>query len=331
MNKVDGIKIRDIEISLPKTMRDNDYYEEKFGDKGFFARMMAEDNFGRDKKYVVDPDMGENATTLAIQASKNVLNKTGLLGKDIDLICFVSFTPEFMSPIGAIAIHKEIDARKDTFCYDLNANCVGMVFAFEQISKYMTAATGINRVLLVAAECMSHVFSPDDMASQVCYGDAGCAMIIEKTNEEGYLVDTRFCVSNEFMECSKAPICGLSNIFTVPKEELYYSFVPPEVDVSQNVATVKSMLEEHNLKVSDIALFATSQFAKPMALEFIKLVGATEEQMEFVGDKYGYTGASSPFLSIYEAVKKGKVKRGDLVVVWTIGAGKQDIMTLLRY
>lgn len=331
MNKVNGVKIREITYCVPETERDNQYYFDLFGEKSFAIEPIIEDALGKFKRFVVNPEKGENATALAIEASKKVLEKAGLTSQDIDMICFASFTPEHVAPIGSIEIHNAIKGRPDAFCYDINANCVGMVFAFDQLSKYMTASTSVKRALLVGGECMSLAFAPDDMTSQMCYGDSACALIVEKTEDESYLVDTRFLVESDLAFAASSPKCGLSKAFTAPVEQRYYSFNPPEPNVDNPVGIVKQMLADNGLSVEDIKLFCTTQFAKYVADEFYEKLGVKEEQQIYVGDRFGYTGANSPFLSLHEAIQQGKVERGDLVLMWTIGVGTQHIMTLMRY
>lgn len=60
-------------------------------------------------------------------------------------------------------------------------------------------------------------------------------------------------------------------------------------------------------------------------------MGISDEKSLYIGNKYGYTGTSSPFIALYEAIEKGKVKRGDYVMIWTFAAGSQGIVILLKY
>lgn len=331
MNEVQGIQIRNLAVYHPDTIRDNTYYMNLYKEQSDEVRNWAEEHLGRDKRYIVDPESNENTISMAIEACKRVLEKESLTGKDIDMICFTTMSPEYLSPPGALIIHNAIDGKEEAFCYDLNANCVGMVFAFEQLSRYMTAAKGVIRALLVGAECLSKMFAPEDIMSQVCYGDSACAVIIEKTDDISKIVDSDYYVESDLYIHAKSPICGLSNISHSAKENLYYSFHPSRITVDKSAAKIRQMLEVHNLQVSDIKLFCFSQFAKPLSMQMLDELGAKEEQRIYVGGRFGYTGANSPFLCLHEAIREKRVQRGDFILMWTLGASTQYIITLLRY
>jgi len=331
MNVGKGVKIRDIAIHHGSMIRDNEYYYELYGKKAFIAQNIIEDFLVRDKRYVVDKEKGENATTLAIEAAKKVLSKSGLTGKDIDMICFCTFTGESVSPPNAIRIHHEIEGREDVPCFDTNANCIGMVLAFEQLSKYMIASNGIDRVLIIGSECLSLMFNPDEIGSYVAFGDTACAMIIEKTEDMSKIIDTTVYTTSCDYNVAAAPMCGLSNIFEAPKEKLYFTNNGRQADTSKCAEIILHMLDEHNLSIEDISLFCVSQCSKAISSELLDKVGAKEEQRLFVMERFGYTGANSPFLALNEAVETGKVKRGEYVFIWTVGVGTQNIMSLIRY
>lgn len=331
MNQVRGIEIKNLAVYHPETVRDNQYYVDYYGEKGFFAQMIAEETFGRDKRYVVMPDSNETSISMAIEASKMALKKEGITGEDIDIICFCSFSAEFVSPPGALMIHDAIKGKERTLCYDLNANCVGMVYGLEQLSKYMKVATDAKRALLVGAECLSRLFAPQDIANNVCYGDSACAVILEKSDDESKTIDTDYYVESYLWDHARSPMCGLSKSLSAPVEERYYYFQPPETSIAKSALKIKEMLQEHNLKVSDIKMFLTSQFAKPMAMQLLDDLGATEEQRIYVGDRFGYTGANSPFICLDEVIKEGRVQKGDYIVMWTLGASVQYVLSLIRF
>ncbi|MBR3772645.1 MAG: hypothetical protein IKL07_10300 [Clostridium sp.] len=331
MNQVEGIQIREIATYHPETVRDNDYFEEAFGGKGFLARMISEDTLGRDKRFVIKPGSDENALTLGIEASKRVLEKAGLKGSDVDMICFCSFTPEYVTPPSSLIIHNEIGGKDTAFCYDMNVNCAGMLFAVEQLSKYMAASTGYNRVLVVAAEALTKMFAPDDIFNQVCFGDCGCALILEKTDDKSKIVDTRVYVESDQINLTKSPICGFSNISTAEQKDRYFCFNAPTITSEKSAHVVLDMLKEHNLEVSDVKVFLTSQFTKDIGAVYYDTLGVSEEQKKYIGDRYGYTGANSLFVCMDELLEEGKIERGDYVVLWTVGGSMQYIATLIRY
>lgn len=331
MNEVRGIEIKDIAIYLPQTVRDNDYYVKFYKDKGYYAEMIAEDTLGRKERYVINPDLGENSLSLAVGASKEVLKKAGLTGKDIDIICFCTFSSEYVSPPGSILICSEIGGPENCFCYDLNVNCVGMIAGLDQLSKYMSVSRGVKRAILVGAECLSLMFDPKDIINNVCYGDAAAAVILEKTDDQTKLIDTEHYTVIQDLKAARVPKCGFSKSFQAPLSERYAHIETFELSMDKSFEIIKRLLVEHNLDLSEIKLFCTSQFSKDLGTQLLNELGVKEEQRIYVGDRFGYTGANCTFICLHEAIKEGRVKKGDYVFIWTAGIGVQYFMSLIRY
>lgn len=88
---------------------------------------------------------------------------------------------------------------------------------------------------------------------------------------------------------------------------------------------------EYTYEVDDIKAFCFSQYALPLIKNCSKELNIPLHKFIYIGDKYGYTGTSSPFIALYEAVKKGDVKRGDLVDLWTVGTNWTTCHILLKY
>lgn len=331
MNIVKGIQLRNIAVYTPDEVRDNEYYANYYQEQGTFARYIAEHNLGRDKRNVIKPGTKETTLTMALESCRRVLKEENLTGENIDIICFCSLTPEYLSPPMAMLLHHELGGKRQAFCYDINANCAGMLWGFEQLSKYMSSVPDVKRALIVGTECLSMVFAPDDIINNVCYGDSSCAVILERVDDESKFIDTDYYVDSSLYHYVKSPKCGLSNVGHVPKSEMYYTFKPMTITFDISINKINDMLFAHGLKISDIKLFCTSQYTKKVGESIYEGLGVKEEQQIYIGDQYGYTGANSPFICLYEAIKAERVERGDYLLMWTVGASLQYIMTLIRY
>lgn len=80
-----------------------------------------------------------------------------------------------------------------------------------------------------------------------------------------------------------------------------------------------------------LVCFCFSQYALCNIKDLRKLMNIDENKSLFIGSEYGYTGTSSPFIALYEAIERKLIKRGDYVMFWTIGAGSQNISLLFKY
>ena len=91
------------------------------------------------------------------------------------------------------------------------------------------------------------------------------------------------------------------------------------------------MITKNNLSVNDISMFCFSQMAIKNIAYLRRKMSLSEEKSIYIGDTYGYTGTTSPFIAFYEAINNGQVKRGDYVVFWTVAAGSTHMALLLKY
>lgn len=97
------------------------------------------------------------------------------------------------------------------------------------------------------------------------------------------------------------------------------------------IENINSILGKNNLCINDISMFCFSQITIRNIVTFRKKMGIPEEKSIYIGDTYGYTGATSPFIALYEGIKNGQVKHGDYVVLCTVAAGSAHISLLLKY
>lgn len=93
----------------------------------------------------------------------------------------------------------------------------------------------------------------------------------------------------------------------------------------------EQIVKRNNMTIDDIDHYCLSQFALSNINKIKEHFSIPEEKITYVGDRYGYTGTSSPFVALYEGIQSGKIKRGDTVLFWTIGGGHEFITMLYKY
>ena len=91
------------------------------------------------------------------------------------------------------------------------------------------------------------------------------------------------------------------------------------------------MLDKNGLTKDDISMFCFSQIAEKNIEILREKLDISQEKSLYVGDKYGYTGTTSPFIVLYEGVKNGQIKRGDYLIFSTVAAGSTHISVLIKY
>lgn len=313
---------------------DNAYYLKRFAEQGKDIQPIL-DATGRQTRYLSD-DPEENALTMAGEACKNALNSANLTGQDMDIIVFSSSTPEYLAPTNALQIHKEIGGKSDAQVYDMNANCVGMIVAVEQAARTLLASPYRRRALVVGSEQTNRFSQPNDEITTVNFGDAACAAVLEKADcaEPTGLIDAVCYTNSSNSNNALFPKTGLSHIYDpCISEEDKRLFWPGGVgDGSFQAASklIGGLLERNGLTSQDIKRYFFSQLCLKNLNSLAAALGVGMDRVEFVGDRFGYTGTSSPFLALHHALQSGRVQQGDRVLFWSIGTGIETCALLWK-
>lgn len=329
-----SIRIKDIAIYHPENSVGNDFYVEHFKNlNGTDQTSFLKDVLGRDSRYIINND-SENTLTMAVEASKQVLEKTGLSAEELDMIVFASQVPEYIFPTNAVMLHREIKAGKKTGIMDLNANCSGMTIALDQASRYLQSNPRMEKLLLVGSDFSSLIMDPSDVITYPNFGDVAVAVILEKVEEDNCgLIDSIYYTDSSNYDRVTFPKQGMSKAIKDPESMRYLQWLPFDGDVSLPYAyqIIDEMLERNDTKHKDVDAYCLSQFSISNIKKMQEHYDLKDEQMIYVGDKFGYTGTTSPLLAMYDGIEKGTIKRGDKVLLWTVGVGYNLIAVLYQY
>ncbi|MGN0145463.1 MAG: 3-oxoacyl-ACP synthase III family protein [Clostridium sp.] len=327
------VRIKDSVIVTGSKMIGNDYYINYFKERDKDIEEFLVNTLGRNTRYHCD-GITENTLTLASKAVDKLLDKQGILGKDIDLIIFCSQFPEFTMPMQACMIHNHINGKKECFTLDVNANCLGMLRGLDVANRYLNDKNGeMIRALLIGSDYMSVHTKEEGIEPYVSFSDGACVLLLEYTNDEkkGVIGTASRTISENAYYCM-FPECGMSGISNYLGSSVKTSWSNPNAEPVIN--NIKDALDEvlikHNLKVEDIDWYCGSQFSISVFNAIREKCGISMDKGIYVGDKYGYTGTSSPFFAYTEGVNNGKIKEGDLVFFTTVGTGDSISSMLMR-
>lgn len=327
---MEKIKIKEIEIYHPHKKMNVKHYLDFYKGKGKDISGLL-NVLGREDKYVIDSNT-ENTLTMGIKVAKQVLNKSGLEGKDIDMIVFATQTPESLLPTNSLQVHNAIEAGKQTLSMDLNTNCTGMLVAIEQASRSMLNNPRMNRALIIGSDDWTLFCDSEDPITYANFGDASCAVILEKTDENTGFIDAMYEVDTTNVKALSFPIDGMANFIKNRNSCPFIKEISSQRDIlPDTVELFDNLLKDNGYTIDDVDFIAPSQFVLHNIKRIQEHYNLDSERLLFVGDKYGYTGGTSPLLAFYEGIKVGKVKRGDLILFYTIGTGHQIIAMLFKY
>lgn len=317
-----NVIIKEIGIYTPANEVSNDYFAEHFRRLGVDAKGLMK-HLNREKRYLADRD--ESSLSMGYEAAKNVLEKSNTDPEELDMIVFVSDTPEYTSPSNALKLNQMLNAVNANRVYDMNCNCIGILVAMDTVSGYVKQNPSVKKILIVGSMYVSSVVNYKDSVVYPSFGDSAAAILLENIEEEekrGILSATYFTDSN-YHNTIVLPACGHSKelLYEVPKEKRRLEWNPFDFGfLSDNwTKIIIQLLEENNIAVDKIDHFIFSQFSDADNLLTLEKLGADKEKYIFVGDKYGYTGVSSPIMAL-NAIW-GKLKKEGYIIFCSVAAG----------
>lgn len=266
----------------------------------------------------------EYTTDLAAKASEEAIKDSGLSPEDIDLILLATVTPDYFTPSCACVVQDKIGAV-NAMAIDYNAACSGFVAGVIIASQFIKTGTYKN-VLIVAADVLTKATDYSDRATCVLFGDAAGAAVMTATDEPGVIsfdmgadgsghnMITSLAFRNDEEEIEKR-ISGKKETIWMAGQAVMKFAVKAMADSS------KRALEKAGLTYDDIALVVPHQANYRIVESAIKRMGITDDKIILTIDKYGNTSASCIPVAFNEAVKTGKVKKGDKVVLVGFGGG----------
>jgi 3-oxoacyl-[acyl-carrier-protein] synthase-3 len=277
----------------------------------------------RERRFASDE---EAASDLGIEAARRALADAGMDASELDAILVATCSGDMVFPNTASIIQRAIGARQ-AFCLDLSAACSGFIFALK-VAKDMIRGGSERTILVVGAEKMSTLLDWEDRNTCILFGDAAGAavltlsdepdtgLLIEQLASDGSLGD----LLNVPGGGSRAPMSEqvLADRMHCIKMQGREVFKHAVVNMTQAALDI---CEAAGLHPDDIACYIPHQ-ANVRILRAIQERLKQPEEKFFVNlHKYGNTSAASVIVALDEAVKSGRIKTGDRVMLAAFGAG----------
>ena len=283
-------------------------------------------HLGRKERYLADITK-ENVITMAIGASKSAIEMAGIQVSELDGIVFSTDTPEYTSPTNAIILRDYLEANNAHTVYDMNANCVGMVVALDQVQALMKSNKRLNKLLVVGATMIHHFGLETDPITYGCIGDAAVAVILEAvdTKKQIGFIDSLYSTKTDLRDYVLMPECGMSKMYdpAIPHEKKRWKWQPFDTEEPEGRCSemIKQILEDNNYRMKEARMVFFSQFSEAAIKKVADSLDYPSDNFKYVGDRYAYTGTSSPLLAYYHAVTAGEIAPEDLLVFCSVGSG----------
>ena len=275
------------------------------------------------ERHIAPPEMA--TSDMAVLAACAALNQRGIAGRDIEAILLCTVTPDMMFPSTACLVQDRIGA-KGAWGFDLVAACSGFIYGLTTAASLVKSGAHKN-VLVIGADTMSRILDYTDRATCILFGDGAGAMLVERGEaDEGFLGFLNE-VDGSGGDALKMPAGGsrmpptaetVANRLHYVKQEGQAVF---KYAVKKMYEISRDLLDRHGLTVQDIKLLIPHQANARIINAAAEKLGLREDQVIINIDRYGNTTAATIPLATRDAVETGRLKKGDLVLFASVGAG----------
>lgn len=278
----------------------------------------------------------EQATSdLAVFAADRALADAGIPPEELDLIIVATNTPDMSFPSTACLVQERIGAKK-AGAFDLAAGCAGFIYALSVASQFI-AAGSCRQVLVIGAENLSKIVNWEDRNTCVLFGDAAGAVVMSPARKGSGFLNFKLGADGSGGPLLRLPAGGSrlpASRATVENKLHYLQMNGREVfkfAVRVMVEAAEEVLSAGGLCKNDLDFFIPHQANIRIIDAAAKRLKLPSEKILINVDRYGNTSTASIPLALEEALRDGRIKQGDHVVMAGFGAGLTWAATLLKW
>jgi len=280
-------------------------------------------------------DKGVATSHLAVEASKKALAERGISATDVEAIFLGTVTPDMMFPATACLVQDKLGA-KGAWGFDISAACSGFVYALQTGAKFVESGAH-KKVLVIGADVMSSIIDYTDRATCVIFGDGAGAVLIEPADNGNCLIDFIHEVDGSGGCSLNMPAGGSLNPASHETLDKKMHYVHQDGQAVFKYAVRKmaevseKVLQRNGFTGKDVNLFVPHQANKRIIMSSADRLGLKEDRIIINIDEYGNTTAGTIPLALDSARQQGRLKKGDLVLIASVGAGFTVGAALLRW
>ena len=269
---------------------------------------------------------GEYTSDMALEAAKRAIDAANIDIQSIDLIVLATTTPDRTFPSTACLLQQKLGIINCP-AFDLQAVCSGFVYALATADNFIKAGAA-KCVLVVGADAMSRITDWTDRSNCILWGDGAGAVILQSSDEQGIL-STHLHANGNYADMLTVPQ-GVSNQ-SGNKTILMEGNAVFKMAVNTLDSIVDDTLEANGLEKSDIDWLVPHQANIRILQSTAKKLGMSMDRVVTTVDKHGNTSAASIPLALDVAVRDGRIKRGETVLMEAFGGGFTWGSVLMKY
>ena len=270
---------------------------------------------------------GETTASLAADASRRALDHAGVAATDIDLIVLATATPDQTFPSSATKVQATLGIN-DCVAFDVHAVCTGFLYALS-VADSMLRSGNAHKALVIGSETFSRILDWEDRATCVLFGDGAGALVLGAEETERGILATKLHADgrhNDLLFVDGGPsTTGTVGKLRMKGREVFRHAVVNLADVLNEV------LEAAGLTSAEVDWVVPHQANARILDATARKLGLPAEKVVVTVDRHANTSAASVPLALDTAVKDGRIKRGDVVVLEAMGGGFTWGAAVLRY
>ena len=281
-------------------------------------------------------DKGIATSDLATEAARSCLAKAGVDAGEVDAILVATVTPDMLFPATACLVQHKLGATK-AWGFDLSAACSGFLYAL-QVGAKLVESGAHKKVLVIGADVMSSIIDYTDRSTCILFGDGAGAVLLEPcVDDEVGLIDFHHEVDGSGGAALFMPAGGSllpASHETVDRRQHFvhqdgqsvYKFA-----VRKMAEVAEGLLTGNGITAAELGCFIPHQANKRIILSTAERLGLPEQRVVINIDRFGNTTAGTIPLAMQTALTDGRLRRGDLILLASVGAGYTVGATLLRW
>ncbi|ATI03031.1 MAG: beta-ketoacyl-ACP synthase III [Cycloclasticus pugetii] len=272
---------------------------------------------GIKQRHVIDEK--ESVSSMAEIASNNALEAAGLDASEIDLIIVATSSSDRVFPSTACILQNRLGANGGA-AFDVQAACSGFIYALGIATQFIKAG-GAKKALVVGSEANSRILDYSDRSSCVIFGDGAGAVVVEASEEPGIL-STHMNADGQYQD-----LLYVNNPIKDQKQEGDQAFMTMHGNDVYKVAVktlsrvVDETLEANNMDKSDVDWLIPHQANIRIISSVAKKLNMPMEKVVLTIENQANTSAASVPLALDQAVRDGRIKKGEIVLMEAFGGG----------
>ncbi|MGB3725965.1 MAG: beta-ketoacyl-ACP synthase III [Glaciecola sp.] len=285
------------------------------------------DRTGIKERRLVGKD--ETAATMGADASLQALEAAGISANELDMIVCATTSGRYSLPSTACEIQKILGVDNIP-AFDVAAACAGYCYALSVADQYIKSGMA-KRILVIGTDCLSRLIDPKDRSMVILFGDAAGATIIEASEEPGIL-STHINAAGSYSELlyvgnpTRGDEASVHENWGVMKGNEVF-----KVAVTKLSEIVEQTLAANNMQKSDLDWLVPHQANFRIIKATAKKLDMSLDQVVLTLEKYGNTSAATVPTALDTAIRDGRIKRGQHLLLEAFGGGFAWASALVKY